>query len=45
VYEDTPQAGEKQTARFDVSGLSSGTYFLRLKTNEKTATRRVTVVR
>jgi surface protein len=45
VYEGTPQAGEQQTARFDVSDLSSGTYFLRLQAEGKTTTRRLTVVR
>jgi surface protein len=45
VYEGTPQGGEQQTAQVDVSDLSSGTYFLRLQANGKTATRRITVVR
>jgi len=45
VYEGTPQAGEQQRARIDVSGLSSGTYFLRLRADGKTETQRVTVVR
>jgi CSLREA domain-containing protein len=45
VYEGTPQAGEEQTARIDVSGLSSGTYFLRLRADGKTRTRRLAVVR
>jgi hypothetical protein len=45
VYEGTPQAGDQQRARVDVSDLSSGTYFLRLQADGKTATRQVTVVR
>lgn len=45
VYEGTPQAGEQQTAQVDVSSLPSGTYFLRLRADGKTETRRVTVVR
>lgn len=45
VYEGTPQAGEQQAVQIDVSGLPSGTYFLRLRAEDKTATRRVTVVR
>lgn len=45
VYEGTPQAGEGQVARIDVSGLPSGTYFLRLQDGDKTRTRRLTVVR
>lgn len=45
VYEGTPVAGEEQRTRVDMSDLSSGTYFLRLQANGKTATRQVTVVR
>jgi len=45
VFQGTPQAGEEQRARVDVSGLSSGTYFLRLRADGQTETRRVTVLR
>lgn len=45
VYEGTPQAGERQTARVEVNGLPSGAYFLRLRANGQTRTRRLTVVR
>jgi hypothetical protein len=45
VYAGTPQAGEEQTARVDVSGLPSGAYFLRLSADGQTRTQRLTVVR
>jgi hypothetical protein len=45
VYAGTPQAGEEQRTSVDVSGLPSGTYFLRLQAGGTTATERVTVVR
>jgi hypothetical protein len=45
LYEGTPQAGEQQTTQVDVSGLSSGTYFIRLRSDGKTDTRRISVVR
>ncbi|MFB6230535.1 MAG: T9SS type A sorting domain-containing protein [Salinibacter sp.] len=45
VYEGTPQTGERQTARIDVGGLPSGTYFLRLRAGDQTRTQRLTVVR
>ena len=45
VYKGTPTAGEEQTTRVDVSSLSSGAYFLRLRANGNMETRRVAVVR
>jgi hypothetical protein len=45
VYDGTPQAGEQQRAQLDVTGLSSGTYFLRLHAGGHTTTRQMTVVR
>jgi hypothetical protein len=45
VHGGTPQAGEEQRAQVDVSGLSSGTYFLRMDADGKTQTQRLTVVR
>lgn len=44
VYESALPAGGQQTARGDASVLTSGTYFLRLQAEDKTAIRRVTVV-
>lgn len=44
-YEGTPMSGEGQRLRLDTSGLSSGTYFLRLNAGGTTRTRRLTVVR
>lgn len=45
LYESTPQAGEQQQTQLDATGLSSGTYFLRLQAGAHTTTRQVTVVR
>ncbi|PSQ81121.1 MAG: hypothetical protein BRD41_03510 [Bacteroidetes bacterium QS_1_63_11] len=45
VYAGTPPAGEQQTTQFDATGLSSGTYFLRIRANGQTQVRRLTVVR
>ena len=45
VYQGTPQAGELHRTHFNADGLPSGTYFLKLKTEKKTTTQRVTVVR
>jgi hypothetical protein len=45
VYEGTPQPGEQQRIQLDVSGLSSGAYFLRLRAGDRTVTERMTVVR
>jgi hypothetical protein len=45
LYEGTPQAGEQQRTQLDATGLSSGTYFLRLQAGAHTITRQVTVVR
>jgi hypothetical protein len=45
IYEGTPQAGEEQRARVDVSTLPSGVYFLRLSANGQTRTQKLTVVR
>ncbi len=45
VYDGTPQAGEQQAAQIDVSGLSSGVYFLRLTAGGETKTQRLTVVK
>lgn len=45
VYKGTPRVGEQQTAQVDVSGLSSGTYFLRMEAGGRTQTRRLTVVK
>jgi hypothetical protein len=44
AHNGIPQTGERQTARVDVSGLPSGTYFLRFQANGKTVTRLVTVL-
>lgn len=45
VYAGTPPAGEQQTTHFDATGLSSGTYFLRIRADGRLQTRRLTVVR
>ena len=48
IYHGTPPAGEQRTVQLgsqQLSDLSSGVYFLRLRAGEQTATRRVTVVR
>jgi hypothetical protein len=48
IYRGTPPAGEQRTVQLgsqQLSDLSSGVYFLRLRAGEQTATRRVTVVR
>ena len=45
VYRGTPGAGEGQTVDVPTTGLSSGAYFLRLRADGRTETRRLTVVR
>lgn len=45
IYEGTPAGEQRQTVRFQVDGLSSGLYLLRLRTGEEEKTRRVTIVR
>jgi len=45
LYEDTPTAGQSQHLRLNARDLSSGIYMLRLQTDEKTRTRRVTIIR
>jgi 5-hydroxyisourate hydrolase-like protein (transthyretin family) len=45
LYRGTPTAGETQTAQLSATDLTSGTYFLRLQTGDRTRTQRVTVVR
>jgi hypothetical protein len=45
VYRGVSPAGEQQTAQLNAGGLASGVYFLRLRADGRTATRRVTVVR
>jgi CSLREA domain-containing protein len=45
LYRGTPTAGETQTIQLSATDLTSGTYFLRLQTGERTRTQRVTVVR
>jgi len=45
VYRGTPGAGEGQTVDVSTTGLSSGAYFLRLRADGRTETRRLTVVR
>jgi hypothetical protein len=45
LYEGTPQAGEQQRTQLDATGLSSGTYFLRLQAGAHTTSQQVTVVR
>lgn len=45
VYRGTPSPEENQIVRFDVSGLASGAYFVRLVANEHVETHRCTVVR
>ena len=45
VYHGAPDAGETHRVFFDATGLASGVYFLRLRADGTTKTRRVTVVR
>jgi hypothetical protein len=45
LYRGTPQAGEQETTQVDATGLSSGTYFLRLRANGQTQTQSLTIVR
>jgi hypothetical protein len=45
LYRGTPTAGESQTVALPAADLSSGVYFVRLRAGERTATRRLTVVR
>ena len=45
LYEGVPQAGQQQTTRIDATNLPSGAYFLRLSSDGRTRTRRLTVVR
>ncbi len=45
LYRGTPTAGETQTVQLSATDLTSGTYFVRLQTGERTRTQRVTVVR
>jgi hypothetical protein len=45
LYRGTPTAGETQTVQLSATDLTSGTYFLRLQTGERTRTQRVTIVR
>jgi len=45
LYRGTPGAGEGQTVEVSTTGLSSGVYFLRLRADGRTETRRLTVVR
>jgi hypothetical protein len=44
VYRGTPSPEENQVVRFDVSGLASGTYFVRLVAGDHVDTHRCTVV-
>ena len=45
LYRGTPTAGETQTIQLSAADLTSGTYFLRLRTGERTQTQRITVVK
>jgi len=45
VYRGTPGAGTGQTVEVSTTGLSSGVYFLRLRADGRSKTRRLTVVR
>jgi hypothetical protein len=45
LYRGTPTAGETQTIQLSATDLTSGTYFLRLHTGNRTRTQRVTIVR
>lgn len=45
VYQGTPQAGKLHRTYLNTTGLPSGAYFLKLKTEEKTITQQVTVLR
>ncbi len=45
LYRGSPTAGETQTVRLSATDLTSGTYFVRLQTGDRTRTQRVTVVR
>jgi hypothetical protein len=45
LYRGTPTAGESQTVALPAADLSSGVYFVHLQAGERTATRRLTVVR
>ena len=45
LYRGTPTAGETQTIQLSATDLTSGTYFVRLQTGDRTRTQRVTVVR
>ena len=45
LYRGTPGAGEARTVRLAAGDLASGVYFLRLRADGQTRTRRVTVVR
>jgi len=44
VYRGTPTAGELTTARLKADDLPSGVYFLRLKTGDRSKTRRLAIV-
>ena len=44
LYRGTPGAGDGQTVDVSTTGLSSGVYFLRLRADGRTETRRLTVV-
>jgi len=45
LYEGTPQAEQAQTVELSVETLPSGVYFVRLQTDGRTRTERLTVVR
>lgn len=45
LFRGRPSPGETRTVSFDASQMTSGTYFLRLRTGKHTRTRRITVVR
>ncbi|MFB6231057.1 MAG: T9SS type A sorting domain-containing protein, partial [Salinibacter sp.] len=44
VYRGTPTAGESTTARLKAHDLPSGVYFLRLKTGDRSKTRRLAII-
>jgi hypothetical protein len=44
LYRGTPSPQENQVVRFDVSGIASGTYFVRLVAGDHVDTHRCTVV-
>ena len=45
LFEGTPQAGQLNDVEFDVGGLPSGMYFIRMQADGQTRTERLTVVR